>query len=861
MAKRSTHPAPIAVVLSLFAILLLTAVPALAATSPNGVVDDRSGTLSAAELEEVEDGLTGRRFAYRVIILEEAFEGAEPADAESQFQKMADDLLADVPRDAVLITIAMKEGLVDFRVWQDGPVQSAFREATGRAFADYTDRVLDAFVSKAADGDIAGAILSAAERIESLAVPTPVVPVQPSPGGSGTGSGRPSPGGSRPVPTPVPPPTPSSQAGAGRTVSTSLLALIFGGIAALLAALLELSYFLRYRRIHRECLALRDGCVSTLVKMHEQDLPLARNYDGEETRRFVAAAGEASDRAFDAYRTGGERMDEAAGLARRWRFGAAAKLLREARAAYEQAAEADRQAQEAFAPVAEAIHGWEAAVEAAAANRAAAEGGIAELRSRTGWALARLEERVAEAAQVQAGAEESRGEDPVRALRMIRNADALLQEIRADVARTAEQQQTHEAQRQDAEKARREIEETRVSLGLRFVEEDPSAALARALRHQASAAERMPLGDVEGAREALEEGQSALDEVRAILGRYREAVTQYPARRQALVEGTGWLSGEQGTARSVVEQLAGRYAPDDWADVRDIPAAMAALEKRSRAALDEAAGLVRPEEQRYLQAYRILNDHLSELASLKERSALLAARPDRLAEAEQAARDQVDRADREWAQAQRLVAQQNLVLPRDLADRWRHVDDALHSVRRLLADRPLAVGRAGQEAAGVLDLATNLRRAVEELGRQADAARRRLRQAQAEAAAALIHTRFNPGAAAALQRALSAGEHALAAGRYEQALAEAESALRSARVLVAAYEAHRAAERQREMERAAAAARRHGGGGGGFGGGGLGGGGFRGSGGGGGFGGGRGSGGGGHFGGGSRGSGGGGRWK
>ncbi|MBP2018153.1 septation ring formation regulator EzrA [Symbiobacterium terraclitae] len=856
MPKRATHPAPVAVILSLLAALLLTALPALGATSPGGVVDDRSGTLSASELAQVEEALTGRRFAYRVVILDAAFPGGEPPDAEFQFQTIADKLLADVPREAVLITIAMQEGLVDFRVWQDGPVQAAFREATGRAFADYTARVFDAFAAKAVDDDIAGAIIAAADRIEELATARPSAPARPSPGGTGS---VPSPG-TRPVPSQSGSsgsgPTPSVPSGAGRGVSPSLLALILGGLAALVAALVELALFLRYRRLRGECLALRDGFVSTLVKMHEQDLPLARNYDGEETRSHVAAAGEASDRAFDAYRAGGEKMAEAEGLARRWRFGAAAKALKAARAAYEQAAAADRQAQQAFAPVAEAIHGWEAAASGAAANRQAAGDGIAELRSRTGWALVRLDERVAGAARIQAEAEEARTEDPVRALRLVREADRLFQEIRADVQRIAEQQQTHEAQRQDAEKARGEIEETRVSLGLRFVEEDPSAALARAVRHQAQAADRMPVGDVEGAREALESGQAALDEVRAILARYREAVTQYPARRQALVEGTGWLAAEQGTARSVVEQLAGRYAPEDWADVRDVPLAMADLEKRIRAGLDEAAGLVRPEEQRYLQAFRILNDNLGELAALKERTALLAARPDRLAEAEQAARDQVARADREWAEAQQVASQYGLILPRDLADRWRRVDDALGAVRRRLADRPLAVGRAGQEAAGILELAAGLRRAVEELARQAEAARRRLRQAQAEAAAALIHTRFNPGAAAALQRALSAGEQALAAGRYEQALAEAESALRSARLLVAAYQAHLAAERRRrEM---AQAAHRHGGGGGG----GFGGGGFRGSGGGGSFGGGfRGSGGGGRFGGGSRGSGGGGRWK
>ena len=181
---------------------------------------------------------------------------------------------------------------------------------------------------------------------------------------------------------------------------------------------------------------------------------------------------------------------------------------------------------------------------------------------------------------MQQAAESDRTEDPVRALRLMQEAGEAFAAVGADVARLAEQQQAHAAQQKDAGRARGEIEEVRVSLGLRFVEEDPVQALERALRQQARAAERMALGDVDGAQEALEGGQSALDDVRAILARYREAVEQYPAKRQALAEGAGWLAGSQGPARAVIEQLAARYAAEDWADVRDLPEALADLERR-----------------------------------------------------------------------------------------------------------------------------------------------------------------------------------------------------------------------------------------------------------------------------------------
>ena len=101
MVKRAVRSGLVLVLF--FLTMLLTVTPAaVAATSPGGVVDDRAGLFSAAELERLENDLTGRRFAFRVVILEEAFAGPEPPDAEPP----SDPLTAvTTPANGALITV------------------------------------------------------------------------------------------------------------------------------------------------------------------------------------------------------------------------------------------------------------------------------------------------------------------------------------------------------------------------------------------------------------------------------------------------------------------------------------------------------------------------------------------------------------------------------------------------------------------------------------------------------------------------------------------------------------------------------------------------------------------------------------
>lgn len=834
MFQRSKPFRALTILLALIMTLAMGATSVFAEKSPGGVVDDRTGEWTAAELKALEDNLANRPYAYRVIILEEAFSGREPADAVERFGEMADELLetASVPKDAVLITIAMKERLVDFRVWEEGSVQSAFYDARGSGFNAYTEDMLSAFAGPAGRGDFGAGIVAAANRIETMAKPS----------GSGhTSPGTASPGTSRPTPVPTPVPTPARPSVNAGQVAIVLVVIVVGA-----AGLVQVAFTLRYRRRHKDAVAVRDGFVGDLVKMHQQELPLARNYDGDETRESVRAASEAADRAFAAFQAGNDSLAEAEGLARKWRTGAASSVLVKVKRSFDEAAAAYAEAQKAYAPVAEAIHQWDDAAALTAASRQAAESGAAELQTRTGWGLAKLKERIQAAIGRQSAADQARAEDPVLAIRLVREANTLFAEIKVDLDRLTAQRDAYDAQRQDGQKAKAEIEQTRTALGLRFVEGDPNDALAKAHKQEALAAERMPLGDVEGADEALEGARNAVAEVRTILANYREAVEQYPIKRQALIEGAASLASDQPTADGVVAKLTGSYAREDFADVLNVPAHMAKLEQDIWAVADEVSGLVRPEVQHYLSAHRILTDYLTEVANVQARLKLLVERPDRLAEMEEQARQHLSQAEGEWAAAQQRSAQVGLLLPADLSDRWRRLDQQLGEARSLLGMRPVPANRASQAVAQVLEMATGLRRSVEELAGRAIAARERLQQAQRESTAALVYSRFGPMHVTTLQRALAAAEQALAAGRYDQALAEAEAAVRSARALVAAHAAHRAAEERRRRERMMRS------GGGGFGGGG-----FGGLGGGGGFGGG-GLGGGGRFGGGGRGSGGGG---
>ncbi|HYF76506.1 MAG TPA: TPM domain-containing protein, partial [Symbiobacteriaceae bacterium] len=157
---------PLLLMAWLCAMLILVGRPAAAAPSPAGIVTDDSGTFSAQQLVNLDQALSGLTYPFRVIVVNTAFPGGRPADAEAQFQLYADRLLQEqVPKDTVLITVSMQDRLVDFRVWSDGPVNQAFLAKTGRQFGDYSGAMLDAYRVPARAGDVPGGIIAAARVV------------------------------------------------------------------------------------------------------------------------------------------------------------------------------------------------------------------------------------------------------------------------------------------------------------------------------------------------------------------------------------------------------------------------------------------------------------------------------------------------------------------------------------------------------------------------------------------------------------------------------------------------------------------------------------------------------------------------
>ncbi|HYG59286.1 MAG TPA: TPM domain-containing protein, partial [Symbiobacteriaceae bacterium] len=365
---------------------LLAAGPAWAARSPAGIVSDDSGTLSAGQLQALERDLTGLRYHYRVVILGQAFAGDQPADANARFSQLAHDLLAqrEVPREAVLITIAMKERLVDFRVYADGPVNQAFLEGTGREFSAHTDSILDQFRGPAGRGDIPGGIVSAVKRIEAI---VPIASPGPAP--------EPVPGPA-PVPTPYPPPAvqpvpspaqPRAPAPAPEPVDLRpVLWWLLGAAAVALAVSMGFRYT-GYRKRLKATLAIRDGFLGDLLNLMEKEFPLARKYQGEETRGAVEAAIAAADEALHTQQEAEPFRAKAERSARFGLFGSARQALDKAEARYSRAAEQFGRAKTAWEPVSHCLRHWAALSEEAGAGAAAASSALTAQRVRTAWPL------------------------------------------------------------------------------------------------------------------------------------------------------------------------------------------------------------------------------------------------------------------------------------------------------------------------------------------------------------------------------------------------------------------------------------------------------------------------------------------
>ncbi|HWI64350.1 MAG TPA: TPM domain-containing protein, partial [Symbiobacteriaceae bacterium] len=281
------------------ALLLLWGAPAAAV--PGSIVVDQSGTLTTQQAATLNAELAHLQYPFHVYLVGTAFPSGKPANAEAEFQNFAHKLLnASVPKEAVLITVSMQDRLVDFRVYADGPVNQRFLAKTGRAFADHTPAILEAYRAPARAGDIPGGILAAARAIDALVpvtaevapapvvtpapevTPAPVVPVSPD----------------RLTVYEAPQPVPQPERGNPWPA--------LGGIAVVFAAGAWTVYFWRYRKARLAALNIRDRFLGDLLQLMERELPLAAKYAGEETQAAWQATSGAVDAALHVEQAGEE---------------------------------------------------------------------------------------------------------------------------------------------------------------------------------------------------------------------------------------------------------------------------------------------------------------------------------------------------------------------------------------------------------------------------------------------------------------------------------------------------------------------------------------------------------------------------
>jgi len=780
--------------------------PADAGPSPAGIVRDDTSTFTAEQLSDLDEGLSGLRYPVRVIVNSSIFPGGRPHDAEARFQAYAAELLKYfTEKDTILITVALSDRLVDFRVHADGPVNEEFIARTGRPFGDHAAAILEVYRVPARAGDVPGGILAAAEYIDELIDPLErplVVPESPAPSVQAPGA----PGPVAPSEPPGPSREPVSPVGP-RTSADPWPWL--GGAVLFSASVFWTVKFRRYRLAHRDALKTRDKFLGNLLRLIEKELPQGAMFSGDETRKLVFDASATADMALAAEQEAEQLRERAERRARFSRFSAATTLIGEAADRYHESARLLAAAKETWAPVADALANWSQAQSDAGARLSEAGAVFSAEKVRTGWPLTNL---VARHERVEAGlalARSSRDEDPVRAVRLARESGdqgaALVRDLKAlpELSKALDEQHRR---RLDAIAA---VDEARRTLGLRFVELSPDESLARAAAAEAEAGAALPPGDVGRAREAIEAAHAASDSAVSVVQRYRKALEQYPLKRSALSGELGALPDEERQAAQTLARLMASYAAEDWEDVAGLADDLARLRAEGAGALAEAARMTDPSVQLYLRAVELLEQMLDRRETLREGLRGLLERPAELGALADETRRNLDAVGCVLGEADDLMVRGRLVLPPEPAGL---LDDARRrylAVEQLGLETPLPVRRWATEVAAGLTAAIDARAAVAELERLAASARAELARVQTQASEALGYERYDRhGRAGVLRGALAAAEMAIGSGNYQSALMEAERALECCRGLEWAYRDFVNAQleeerRRREAEEAA----------------------------------------------------------
>jgi hypothetical protein len=590
-------------------------------------------------------------------------------------------------------------------------------------------------------------------------------------------------------PTPQPVPTPWSQP--VTTVTTEPTGSPWpwlGGALLVIAAGGWTFRFRAYRLKRREAYALRDSFLGDLLDLMQRQVPLARDYTGEETHALYTEATATADQALAAEQQGEELRQQAERMARFWRFAKACDLLDAAGGCYQEAQGAFTEARQAWETVATALHEWDDLAAGVDQRLTATAGAITFEQSRTGWPLTALSTRRQQADVVLVLARSRRDADPVQAARLARSAGTELEAIGADLASLSEVARALEEQRRRHADAAAEVEEARRTLSLRFVEASPDAELDRSTQAEAGVAAALPEGDVAAARQGLSTAVAAAAEAMAIVERYRRAIREYPQKSAALATALAGLPSDERQAAATLADLTARYAPEDWDDVHTLAADLANLQVDVRTGLDETARLTNPAVQRHLQAAAMLHDLAARREQLRQALPVLLARPSELDTLAGEARRDLEAMQLRLRQADEEIARDVLTLPPDLAERLEDARRQCLSAEELGRTMPLPAHRFARTAADGAAVALGAREAVAEVARLAAAARLELARVQAQAVSALEYASYSSYHAATVQGALSSAELALSTGEYQLVLTEAARAADSCHGLMSAYE-------------------------------------------------------------------------
>lgn len=769
-------------------------------------VIDQAGALSESQRLALTNGLTKRAIPYYLHVIEAA--NGTQNDLADQAQAWYNG--QQLPKGSVLITIAMKERLVDFRTALDGPLDQAIIKQTGEGWGAQIDQMLQAFRGPAGRGDLAGGVLAAADVIDRLA---------PSLSGTGAaGPGTPAPGPTSPTTNAPYPPPPSEPIVFESIADEPLSPAIPAGLVSLgLLTWWAVAAF-HYRKQRRQGLQHRDAYAGNLLALQDE-LPLLRRYEGAETRALCDQTQAAIDAALAKHLEGETERQSAEAVARFGRMIKARRSMLAATAAYQAAQTLAATAAEAWRPAAEALRQWDETLPQAQGAQAGSTDALQATQGATGWPLGALQERLRWNTEHLQSLVKLRETDLVQSYRRLVDLIAELGALQADTARV---EPLHHSLQQVPPAAARLTERRQgmqTAHDLRWVEGDPARSIQGALAEQERGLGLLTAGQVADADSALATASTLLTDADGLLGRYQTAIEALPGLEAQVREQTAGLGALIQEAGRILADLNAQYDEADWHDLADLAEALGAYRTQGFALAGSLPTWRSPAAQQFLGAHDQSVAFLAAWAPLADRLTHLRTRPAELeAIARQATEAQARLADA-LAKGEAIIVRENLLLTDSLADRLKSLQRRLAEIDRLATAQRRPVRAWLEQANQGAQQAQALHDDIEQLAYQAQQARAALIQIQGRLGSAGRLQRYDRGGwTGQLDSSLHAAEHALALGLYHEVLQHAHEADRFHAALEAEFQRQQEEEERsrRAQEQVAASSSSTSGGGGSF---------------------------------------------